>query len=75
MLCLGILPAAEAAHQILPDETAGKIRVILATFAADGTASLFMVAERETLEKTLLDVDPAQRHDAGLLVQSPFSLI
>ena len=49
--------AAEAPRQILPDETSNKIRGILATFAADGTASLFMVAEGEKLEKTLLDFD------------------
>ena len=45
--------AAEAARQILRDETSGKIRGILAASAADGTASLFMVAERVGFEPTV----------------------
>jgi hypothetical protein len=49
--------AAEAARQILPDETSGNISGLLVTFAADGTASRFMVAEGEKLEKTLLEFD------------------
>jgi hypothetical protein len=48
--------ASEAAHQILPDETSAKIRGILATFAADVTASLFVVAEGEELDSNRLHV-------------------
>lgn len=51
--------AAEATRGILPNETSGKIRGILTTFAADGTASLIMVAEGENLKKTCWP-DPAQ---------------
>src|SRR5689334_920967 len=60
--------ATEATRQILPDETPGEIRGILATLAADGTARRFMVAEREGFKffvRRQRSLDPCCDRHAG----------